>query len=74
MTHELYAYGVRDVIRYQPVLDSVRWEIEDFMNWVVSDHRTKIKDFLLKSGRDPNQLPKVNKKVSFIQQIKFVFQ
>ena len=59
MTHELYAYGVRDVIRYQPVLDSVRWEIKDFMNWVASDHpRTKIKDFLLKSGRDPNQLPK----------------
>ena len=59
MTHELYAYGVRDVIRYQPVLDSVRWEIKDFMNWVASDHpRTKIKDFLIKSGRDPNQLPK----------------
>ena len=58
MRHELYAYGVRDVIRYQPVLDSVRWEIKDFMNWIASDHpRTKIKDFLIKSGRDPNQLP-----------------
>ena len=32
MTHNLYAYGVRDVIRYQPVLDSVRWDIKDFMN------------------------------------------
>ena len=29
MTHDLYAYGVRDVIRYQPVLDSVRWDIKD---------------------------------------------
>jgi hypothetical protein len=59
MTHDLYAYGVRDVIRYQPVLDSVRWDIKDFMNWVASDHpRTKIKDYLDKTGRDVNQLPK----------------
>ena len=59
MTHDLYAYGVRDVIRYQPVLDSVRWGIKDFMNWIASDHpRTKIKDYLIKTGRDPNQLPK----------------
>ena len=59
MTHDLYAYGVRDVIRYQPVLDSVRWDIKDFMNWIASDHpRTKIKDYLIKTGRDPNQLPK----------------
>jgi hypothetical protein len=59
MTHDLYAYGVRDVIRYQPVLDSVRWDIKDLMNWIASDHpRTKIKDYLEKTGRDPNQLPK----------------
>jgi len=59
MTHDLYAYGVRDVIRYQPVLDSVRWDIKDFMNWVASDHpRTKIKDLMQKSGNDVNQLPK----------------
>ena len=45
MTHNLYAYGVRDVIRHQPVLDSVRWDIKDLMNWIASDHpRTKIKD------------------------------
>ncbi|MBF12491.1 MAG: hypothetical protein CMC63_09980 [Flavobacteriaceae bacterium] len=59
MTHDLYAYGVRDVIRYQPVLDSVRWNIKDLMNWISSDHpRTKIKDFLVKTGRDPYQLPR----------------
>ena len=59
MTHDLYAYGVRDIIRYQPVLDSVRWDIKDFMNWIASDHpRTKIKDILEKTGRDANQLPK----------------
>jgi hypothetical protein len=58
MTHDLYAYGVRDVIRYQPVLDSVRWDIKDLMNWIASDHpRTKIKDLLQKTGQDPNQLP-----------------
>ena len=58
MNHDLYAYGVRDVIRYQPVLDSVRWDIKDFMNWVASDHpRTKIKDLMQKSGNDVNQLP-----------------
>jgi hypothetical protein len=58
LTHDLYAYGVRDVIRYQPVLDSVRWDIKDFMNWVASDHpRTKIKDLMQQSGNDINQLP-----------------
>ena len=58
LTHDLYAYGVRDVIRYQPVLDSVRWDIKDLMNWIASDHpRTKIKDLLKQSGEDPNQLP-----------------
>ena len=66
MTHDLYAYGVRDVIRYQPVLDSVRWDIKDFMNWISSDHpRTKIKDFLTKTGRDPNQLPKSQQEFIF---------
>jgi hypothetical protein len=58
MTHDLYAYGVRDVIRYQPLLDSVRWDIKDFMNWISSDHpKTKIKDLMQKSGNDINQLP-----------------
>ena len=55
MTHNLYAYGVRDVIRYQPVLDSIRWDIKDLMNWIASDHpRTKIKDLLQKTGREMN--------------------
>ena len=58
MTHDLYAYGVRDVIRYQPVLDSVRWDIKDLMNWIASDHpQTKIKDLMRKTGNDINQLP-----------------
>ncbi len=58
MTHDLYAYGVRDVIRYQPVLDSVSWDIKDLMNWIASDHpQTKIKDLMRKTGNDINQLP-----------------
>ena len=59
LTHPLYAYGVRDYIRYQPLADSLRWDIKDFVNWVASDHpRTKIKNLLISSGEDPNQLPK----------------
>jgi len=59
LTHPLYAYGVRDYIRYQPLADSLRWDIKDFVNWVASDHpRTKLKNLLLSSGEDPNQLPK----------------
>ena len=59
LTHPLYAYGVRDYIRYQPLADSLRWDIKAFVNWVASDHpRTKIKNLLISSGEDPNQLPK----------------
>ena len=59
LTHPLYAYGVRDYIRYQPLADSLRWDVKDFVNWVASDHpRTKIKNLLISSGEDPNQLPK----------------
>ena len=59
LKHPLYAYGVRDYIRYQPLADSLRWDIKDFVNWVASDHpRTKIKNLLISSGEDPNQLPK----------------
>ena len=40
-------------------MDSVRWDIKDLINWIASDHpRTKIKDYLEKTGRDPDQLPK----------------
>lgn len=59
LTHPLYAYGVRDYIRYQPLADSIRWDIKDFVSWVASDHpRTKLKNLLVSSGEDPNQLPK----------------
>ncbi|SFT11822.1 Protein of unknown function [Zhouia amylolytica] len=42
LTHDQYAYGVRDVIYYQPLTEA-RWNIKDFMNWVASDDkRTKV--------------------------------
>tara|TARA_X000001036_G_scaffold238193_1_gene222162 strand:- start:498 stop:4028 length:3531 start_codon:yes stop_codon:yes gene_type:complete len=58
MTHDLYAYGIRDYIKHESLIDSVRWDIKDFINWVASDHpRTKYKSLLLQAGEDPNRLP-----------------
>ena len=38
LTHNLYAYGVRDYIKYEPVIsDSIRWDIKDFVRWIASD-------------------------------------
>ena len=34
MTHDLYAYGIRDYIKHESLIDSVRWDIKDFINWV----------------------------------------
>ena len=66
MTHDLYAYGVRDVIRYQPLLDSVRWDIKDFMNWIASDHpRTKYKNLLEQYGADLSSVPKFTQNMIF---------
>ena len=42
LTHDKYAYGVRDAVYYQPLTEN-RWDIKDFMNWIASDDsRTKI--------------------------------
>ncbi len=43
LTHDKYAYGIRDVVYYQELTDE-RWDIKDFMKWIASDDpRTKIK-------------------------------
>lgn len=43
LTHDKYAYGVRDAVYYQPLTEN-RWDIKDFINWIASDDpRTKIK-------------------------------
>lgn len=66
MTHPLYAYGVRDFIKHEALIDSVRWDIKDFMNWVSSDHKsTKYKDLIAKSGGDPNDYPKGTQEMVF---------
>jgi len=58
LTHNLYAYGIRDYIKHEALIDSVRWDIKDFMNWVSSDNpRTKYKTLILQSGGDISQYP-----------------
>ena len=47
LKHSQYAYGIRDYVKYEELIDSVRWDLKDFMNWISSDNeRTKYK-FLL---------------------------
>ena len=66
MTHDRYAYGIRDYIKHEPILDSVRWDIKDFVNWVASDHpRTKYKSLLEQAGDDPRRLPKGTQEMVF---------
>jgi len=66
MTHARYAYGIRDYIKHESILDSVRWNIKDFMNWVASDHpRTKYKSLLQQAGDDPSRLPKGTQEMVF---------
>jgi hypothetical protein len=58
MIHENYAFGIRDYIRYENLLDSVRWDINDFMDWVASDNpRTKYRNLISQSGGDVNDYP-----------------
>ena len=58
LTHDLYAYGIRDYIKYEPLADSLRWDIKDFVNWVSSDDpRTKYRSLILQSGGDPDLYP-----------------
>ena len=66
MTHSRYAYGIRDYIKHESLLDSVRWDIKDFMNWVASDHpRTKYKSLLGQTGEDPRRFPKGTQEMVF---------
>jgi len=66
MTHSRYAYGIRDYIKHESLLDSVRWDIKDFMNWVASDHpRTKYKSLLEQAGDNPQRLPKGTQEMVF---------
>ena len=66
LKHKLYAYGIRDYIKYEQLLDSVRWDIGDFVDWVASDSdATKYKTLLLQSEVDPNVYPKNTQELVF---------
>ena len=66
LNHALYAYGIRDYIKYEPIIDTLRWDIKDFMQWVASDHpRTKYKKLLQQSGMDPERYPEATQNMVF---------
>ena len=59
LVHKQYAHGIRDYIKFESLIDSVRWDIKDFMDWVGSDHpRTKYKSLLSQYGADLEKIPK----------------
>ena len=66
LDHKLYAYGVRDYIKYESLTDSLRWDIKDFINWVASDDdRTKFKSLISQSGGSPSDYPKNTQEMVF---------
>ncbi|MDC0210746.1 DUF2723 domain-containing protein [Flavobacteriaceae bacterium] len=66
LEHKQYAYGVRDYIKHEALIDSVRWDIKDFMNWVGSDHpRTKYKNLLEQYGAELDKVPKFTQNMIF---------
>ena len=66
LEHAQYAYGVRDYTKHESIIDSVRWDIKDFMNWVASDDpRNKYKRIIQKSGGDPDLYPKGTQEMVF---------
>ena len=66
LEHRQYAYGVRDYIKHEALIDSVRWDIKDFMDWVGSDHpRTKYKNLLEQYGAELDKVPKFTQNMVF---------
>ena len=66
LKHSKYAYGIRDYIKYEALIDSVRWNIKDFMNWISSDHpRTKYKNLLTQYGADLENIPMFTQNMVF---------
>lgn len=58
LKHHQYAYGVRDYIKHESKIDSVRIDIKDFMDWIArDDSRNKYKQIILESGVDPSMYP-----------------
>ena len=60
LKHEQYVFGKRDYIKYESIIDSVRWDLKDFMNWISSDNkRTKYKFLLEQYGYEKEYLEKI---------------
>ena len=66
LIHKQYAYGIRDYIKHEALIDSVRWDIKDFMNWIGSDHpRTKYSNLLKQYGANLDNVPKFTQNMIF---------
>ena len=60
LTHKQYAFGNRDYIKHESLIDSVRWDLKDFMNWISSDNkRTKYKFLLEQYGYEKEDLENI---------------
>ena len=58
LIHKQYAYGTRDYIKFEAIIDSVRWGLGDFIDWVASDNpRTRYKHLLQQYEVDLSQIP-----------------
>ena len=58
LNHSQYAYGTRDYVKYEALIDSVRWDLGDFMDWVASDNpRTRYKHLLQQYEVDIERIP-----------------
>ena len=60
LEHSQYAYGVRDYIKFENIIDSTRWDLKDFISWISSDNeRTKYKFLLKQYGYGPEELKSI---------------
>ena len=60
LQHSQYAYGVRDYIKYEDIIDSTRWDLKDFISWISSDNeRTKYKFLLKQYGYEQEELKNI---------------
>ena len=66
LEHRQYAYGTRDYIKHEALLDSVRWSLNDFMRWVSSDQpRTQYKFLLEQYEVSTTNIPKATQQMIY---------
>ena len=66
LRHDQYAVGTRDYIKYEALLDSVRWSLKDFMRWASSDQpRTQYKYLLDQYNVETSGIPKATQKMVY---------